>query len=91
VVLLLEPTKPFRQSWLLNACVDKYSQSEGKLVTTGVMQPTTVVEFDSASGKAVRRVGMRILDGCIIAATCGDFARASNMGSFWLDREVEVV
>lgn len=89
IVVLLEPTKPFRQERLLHDCLKLYEASSGKVVTTGAEQPVTFIEWDGK--KACRRVGRRILDGCVVIARCGDFSKAGTMSEFWDKFEVEVV
>lgn len=88
VVVLLEPTKPFRQKWLVEACLAAHKLT-GKAVTTGLNEPVTFIEWDGC--EAIRRAGIKVLDGCVIIAKCLDFRNAVNMGDFWARQSFDVV
>lgn len=89
IVLLLEPTKPFRQEHLLDVCLKRYETSSGRVVTTGAEQPVTFIEWDGT--RTNRQVGRRILDGCVVGARCVDFSTVRSMSEFWEGREAEIV
>lgn len=90
-MVLLEPTKPFRQRWLLASCLSEYARMKGHIVTTGVHTPVTLVEYVGDAGKAHRHTGIKVLDGSVVVTTCGDYSRIKSMSELWNQNTISVV
>jgi hypothetical protein len=87
-IILLEPTKPLREEWLLEHCLRQHF-STGKTVCTGLEDEMTLLEW--LDGRPHRRPRMKILDACVVVSRCGEFSKVTNMNAFWENQECEVV
>jgi hypothetical protein len=87
-IILLEPTKPLREEWLLEHCLRQHFLT-GKTVCTGLEDEMTLLEW--LDGRPHRRPRMRILDAGVVVSRCVEFSKVTNMNAFWENQECEVV